>query len=113
MTIHQKYVLALGIIVCPACFASATEADRSTPAFQYQMINIADQAVPVDPVVEEPLRPLLPEGLPLATNPSTDPSCGAMGSTMAPIVLFLLTFRLAPPRRRRSPRSVPRVPIVR
>ena len=85
----------LMLLVLIATFALADRAGEAAPLNTTALqgaIAPADAgdvlALPADPVIEEPLRPLLPEGLTLPLDASV--RCGSMPLFLLPIGLLLM-----------------------
>ncbi len=93
MVITERYLVVLFVLGAGlAVFSSAADASPSDrPVRQSAADAVGDlgtSTVPVDPIIEEPLRPLLPESRVL--EPTDFTQCGSLGGFMLPGGLLLM-----------------------
>ena len=116
MTIRHHCLLVMsltGLCGLPALANDTPSHWRSSVVDQGQSITV-DQPFPirnpkstirnsVDPVQEEPIRPLYPENSVTAPLPNRTTSCGPLAAALIPTAAVLLAIRLAPFRQRPGP----------
>ena len=93
------------IMVCLVVFAGQVSAleEQDLPRIACQLTRqdvdvMPEPSVPVDPIIEEPIRPLYAEGV---ESPADRPAdCGPVGTLILPLSLLIMaSLRFAPLRR--------------
>jgi hypothetical protein len=102
MRILQKAgPMIVGLVVFAGQASALEEQDlaRITCQLTHQDVDVMPEpSVPVDPIIEEPIRPLYSEGV---SSPADRPAgCGPLGTLILPLSLLVMaSLRFAPFRR--------------
>jgi hypothetical protein len=100
-TSQRVSLIMVGLVVFAGQASALDEQDlpRITCQLAHQDVGaMPEPSVPVDPIIEEPIRPLYSEGVDSPANRPAD--CGPLGTLILPLSLLVVaSLRFAPFRR--------------